>query len=41
MISIDDFTDNKICFDKDLRSDSGSDDEDESLDSEDEAEIAQ
>ena len=41
IISIDDFTDNKICFDKDLNSDSESDDAEESLDSEDEAEIEQ
>ena len=35
LISVDDFTDNKIAFEKDLCSDSGSDEE-ESLDSEDE-----
>jgi len=35
LISVDDVTDNKICFEKDLLSDSGSEAE-ESLDSEDE-----
>ena len=38
MISVDDFTDNKICFETDLLSDSESEEED-SLDSEDEQEL--